>query len=95
MGYEVEWTRPAKRDFRKLHTEYQKRIKKAVDLFAEEGHGNVKRIQDEDNQYRLRVGAYRVFFSLDKEERQGPPIHTVDIMYIEKIRNRGEAYRKK
>lgn len=95
MAHEVEWTNKARRDFRKLSIANQDRIEDAINLLAEEGRGDVKKMQGEENSYRLRVGQYRAIFSFDQREEEGPPTIVVDIILINKIRNRGEAYGKK
>jgi mRNA interferase RelE/StbE len=60
-----------------------RRVKQAVERFADTGAGNVKRLQGVDPpEYRLRVGDYRVRFHLDDE--------TIQVL---RVRNRREAYR--
>jgi mRNA-degrading endonuclease RelE of RelBE toxin-antitoxin system len=60
-----------------------RRVKQAVERFADTGAGNVKRLQSIDlPEYRLRVGDCRVRFHLDQE--------TVQVL---RVRNRREAYR--
>jgi mRNA-degrading endonuclease RelE of RelBE toxin-antitoxin system len=60
-----------------------RRVKQAVERFADTGGGNVKRLQGIDPpEYRLRVGDYRVRFHMDDE--------TVQVL---RVRNRREAYR--
>ena len=60
-----------------------RRVKQAVERFADTGAGNVKRLQGIDPpEYRLRVGDYRVRFHMDDE--------TVQVL---RVRNRREAYR--
>ena len=50
--------------------------------FAATGHGDVKSLKDRPGELRLRVGKWRVFFSLE------PP----DLIRVLGIDNRGEAY---
>ena len=60
-----------------------RRVKQAVERFAEIGAGNVKRLQDiNPPEFRLRVGDYRVRFHNDGV--------TVQVL---RVRNRREAYR--
>jgi mRNA-degrading endonuclease RelE of RelBE toxin-antitoxin system len=47
------------------------------------GHGDVKPLKDRPGEMRLRVGKWRIFFSLE------PP----DLIRVLGIDNRGEAYR--
>ncbi len=80
---EVEWTETSLDDMAALDKGIARRVKKAVERFAETGAGNVKRLQDIDPpEYRLRVGDYRARFELEK-----------DTMRILRVRNRREAYR--
>ena len=80
---EVEWTETALEDMAALDKGIARRIKQAVERFADTGAGNVKRLQGIDPpEYRLRVGDYRVRFHLDDE--------TVQVL---RVRNRREAYR--
>jgi mRNA-degrading endonuclease RelE of RelBE toxin-antitoxin system len=60
-----------------------RRVKHAVERFADTGAGNVKRLQGIDPpEYRLRVGDYRVRFHMNDG--------TVQVL---RVRNRREAYR--
>lgn len=60
-----------------------RRIKHAVERFADAGAGNVKRLQGIDPpEYRPRVGDYRVRFHLEGE-----------IVRVLRVRNRREACR--
>jgi mRNA interferase RelE/StbE len=80
---EVEWTETALDDMAALDKGIARRVKQAVERFADTGAGNVKRLQGIDPpEYRLRVGDYRVRFHLDDE--------TVQVL---RVRNRREAYR--
>ena len=80
---EVEWTGTALEDMAALDKGIARRVKQAVERFADTGAGNVKRLQGIDPpEYRLRVGDYRVRFHLDDE--------TVQVL---RVRNRREAYR--
>jgi mRNA-degrading endonuclease RelE of RelBE toxin-antitoxin system len=80
---EIEWTETALDDMAALDKGFARRIKQAVERFANTGAGNVKRLQAIDPpEYRLRVGDYRVRFHQDDE-----------IVRILRVRNRREAYR--
>lgn len=80
---EIEWTDPALEDMAALDKGIARRVKRAVERFAETGAGNVKKLQDIDPpEFRLRVGDYRVRFELDGK-----------IVRILRVRNRREAYR--
>jgi mRNA-degrading endonuclease RelE of RelBE toxin-antitoxin system len=80
---EIEWTETALEDMAALDKGIARRVKQAVERFADTGAGNVKRLQGIDPpEYRLRVGDYRVRFHLGDE--------TVQVL---RVRNRREAYR--
>ena len=80
---EVEWTETALEDMAALDKGIARRVKQAVERFADTGAGNVKRLQGIDPpEYRLRVGDYRVRFHMNDE--------TVQVL---RVRNRREAYR--
>jgi len=80
---QVEWAEASLEDMAALDKGIARRVKQAVERFAETGTGSVKKLQGIDPpEYRLRVGDYRVRFELDGE--------TVRIL---RVRNRREAYR--
>ncbi len=80
---EIQWTEPALEDMAALDKGIARRVKQAVERFAETGAGNVKRLHGIDPpEYRLRVGDWRVRFHLAEE--------TIRVL---RVRNRREAYR--
>jgi len=75
--------RPAAvRDLERLDRLVQARIDAALVRYAATGHGDVKSLKDRPGEFRLRVGKWRIFFSLE------PP----DLIRVLGIDNRGEAY---
>lgn len=86
MRYEVEWSRDALKDIRKLDKSLVTRITRAIKVFAEEGRGDVKHLVDADGVYRLRVGDWRVLFRLAHGE--------IHIMLIQSVLPRGDAYKR-
>lgn len=80
---QIEWTEAALDDMAALDKTIARRVLRAVERFAENGAGNVKRLQGIDPpEYRLRVGAYRVRFDVEGE-----------VMRVLRVRHRREAYR--
>jgi len=80
---EIEWTGTALADMADLEKGIARRVKKAVERFAETGGGDIKKLQDIDPpEFRLRIGDYRVRFHRED-----------DTMRILRVRNRREAYR--
>jgi len=76
------WEPAARADLRRIDRETARRILLAITEFGKSGHGDVKRLTDQEGLYRLRVGKWRLFFDLD----------TPDTVRIHGIDNRGEAY---
>jgi mRNA interferase RelE/StbE len=68
VSYEVEFSRGAKKQFRKLPIDVQQRIQTKINELAIEPCPNgVKKLQGDDNSYRVRVGDYRVLYELDDD----------------------------
>lgn len=74
---EVLYSKQAIKFLTKQDKNIRARIKQAIDLLP---LGDVKRLQG-SNKYRLRIGDFRIIF-----DKQG------DVLYIEKIGNRGQIY---
>ena len=64
MPQRVEWVSAAERDLRRLPDQLQDRIRRAVYAVAADGPGDVKRLQGREREWRLRVGDWRVLFTL-------------------------------
>ncbi|MCI0184577.1 type II toxin-antitoxin system RelE family toxin [Sulfoacidibacillus ferrooxidans] len=86
MRYEIEWSQGALKDIRRLDKPLIARITRAIEVFAETGRGDVKRLTNADGAYRLRVGEWRVRFRLVHRE--------IQIMFIQAVLPRGEAYKR-
>ncbi|OYD88591.1 type II toxin-antitoxin system mRNA interferase toxin, RelE/StbE family [Nostoc sp. 'Peltigera membranacea cyanobiont' 213] len=68
MSYEVKFSRGAKKQFRKLPIDVQQRIQTKInDLAIEPRPNGVKKLQGDDNSYRVRVGDYRVVYEVDDD----------------------------
>lgn len=56
-------TARGRRDFRRLDTPVQRRVADALDrLVADPPHGDITKLTGSDDEYRLRVGGWRVRF---------------------------------
>lgn len=80
----IVFTPSARADVRRIDRETAMRILTALDRFARTGEGDVKKLQGETEELRLRVGDYRVRLIED------PP----GILYIHAVLHRSEAYRR-
>jgi len=79
----IAWTEQAKADVRGLDKPTAMRILSALHRFAESGTGDVKALQGDAEELRLRVGDYRLFFVLTGD----------DFIEVRCVRHRREAYR--
>lgn len=80
---QVEWTATGLKGLEKLDKDSARRIKQAVERFAQTTVGDVKKLQGiNPAEYRLRVGDYRIRFDQDEEK-----------IRVLRVRNRREAYR--
>ena len=86
MKYEIEWSHEALKDVRRLDKPVATRITHAIELFAETGHGDVKKLTNAGGAYRLRVGDWRVRFTIIDGE--------LHVMLIQSVLSRGEAYKR-
>jgi len=73
----------AKVDVRRIDRETAMRILAALDRFARTGEGDIKKLQGDSGELRLRVGDYRVRFN---EEPPGT-------ILVHSVLHRSEAYR--
>jgi mRNA-degrading endonuclease RelE of RelBE toxin-antitoxin system len=77
-----QWTEQAKGELRKIEREQAMKILLEPTRYGDTGRGDVKRLQDSD-QYRLRVGDYRVRFKVLDDG-------TLRVVHV---RHRKDAYR--
>ena len=81
--YRIEWLDEAKADVRALDRPTAMRVFEGVLRFARTGSGDVNALHgDTAGAFRLRLGDYRVLFTLED-----------DAMRIFGVRHRSEAYR--
>lgn len=65
---EVVWSHPAERDLRQIDIDVARRVQLAMNRFAATGHGNVRKLKGRVDQFRLRVGDWRVIFMYEREQ---------------------------
>ena len=81
---DIEWSEDSLDDMSGLDKEMARRVKQAVERFAETGAGSVKRLQGiKPPEFRLRVGDYRVIYEVQEE---------ASTVIIVLIADRREAY---
>ena len=82
MKRRIIWDPAARTDLRRLDRDIAMRILLALTRYNETGEGDVKMLTDREGLYRIRVGKWRVFFSLEAP----------NAVRINGIDNRGQAY---
>lgn len=80
----ILFTKRAIKDLEQVDFKQRGVIKEALVAFAETGQGDVKKLKGCDDEWRLRVGDYRVRFFL-----QGQAL----IVTVLRVRHRRDAYR--
>ena len=84
MNWRVIWSERARRDLRRLDPSVTQRVMRAIERLAEAGIGDVRRLHGYESQWRLRVGAWRVLFTMDPAS---------GFLVIVRVLPRGSAYR--
>ena len=84
MSLRVDWTPAAERDVRCLDRQTQTRIRRAVSRFAAAGLGDVRRLWGYECEWRLRIGSWRVRFTLMPDAQS---------LVVLRVLPRGHAYR--
>jgi mRNA interferase RelE/StbE len=79
----IAWTEQAKSDIRSLDKSAAMPILYALHRFAESGTGDIKALQGDVEEMRLRAGDYRLFFVCTGD----------DVIEVRRVRHRREAYR--
>lgn len=82
MLYRLEFSEEARRALRNLNQDDRRRIGRKLDDLCTDLRGNVKKLAGEKGKYRLRVGEFRVLFTLEK-----------DVIFVQLVKNRKDAYR--
>ncbi|KKQ48558.1 MAG: hypothetical protein US69_C0019G0005 [candidate division TM6 bacterium GW2011_GWF2_38_10] len=87
IGYEIIFSDEAKKALKKLDDQIISKIfKKTKQLRSEQACAlNIKKLKSKNNLYRLRVGDYRIIYSIE---------HAKVIIYIIDIGHRRDIYNK-
>jgi mRNA interferase RelE/StbE len=80
----ILWTAPAAKDLQRLDAENARRVKTGIERLATTGHGDIRRLQGRQAEWRLRVGDWRVLLRLD---------HAARTLHVLRVRHRSDAYR--
>lgn len=86
-SYSVELTKSAKKDLRKLPKKIQIRIIEALKMLGVNPLSEllkVKKLRGEDSLYRIRVGDYRIVYTVENKKL---------VILVIKIGHRKEIYR--
>jgi mRNA interferase RelE/StbE len=85
--YRVEFTNPALEQLRDLPREEQERMVPRINALADDPRPRgVEKLQGEDDLYRIRVGSYRIIYTIVDDRL---------IVLVLRIGHRRDVYRKK
>lgn len=85
MTYNIDFSKVARKQFKKLPLDVQVRIQNKINELAIEPRPNgVKKLQTEENSYRIRVGDYRVIYDIFDD---------VLLVTVIKVKHRSQVYR--
>ncbi len=85
MTYSVDFSKAARKQLKKLPSDVQERILFKINELAIEPRPNgVKKLQGEENSYRIRVGDYRVVYDIFDD---------VLLITVIRVKHRNQAYR--
>jgi mRNA interferase RelE/StbE len=79
--YRLEIKEDALRQLRALSKDYGRNIGRRIEVLCNDLTGDVKKLNARVVKYRLRVGPYRVLFTLEK-----------DLIVVYAVKDRREAY---
>lgn len=84
MSYEIILSSQAKRELNRLHGDLHKRLISSIEHLMEEPrpHG-CRKIQGVENEWRIRVGEYRIIYAVDDSGKN---------ILIHKIGHRSDVY---
>ena len=85
--YEVRYQKQAAAQLFRMSRSAAQRISARIDALAADpyaGHPNATRLKGRDGDFRLRVGDWRVIYSLNDEHK---------VLLVAKIGHRGRVYR--
>ncbi|PYJ12825.1 MAG: plasmid stabilization protein [Verrucomicrobia bacterium] len=81
MRYRIEISEKAREQLRALPKEMRRNIGQRMETMRDDLRGDVLKLRDKGNRYRLRIGTFRVLFVL-----------AGDMIQVYAIKDRKEAY---
>ena len=81
MRYRIDFSEEAIVQLRGLGKDWRRNIGFRLDQLQDDLAGDVKKLTGGNNEYRLRVGNYRILFTLEK-----------DLLFVYAVRDRKDAY---
>lgn len=81
LNYRIIYTDVAREDLDRLPQRQAAQVVKKIARLEHGLHGDIKRLQNHDNAYRLRMGDYRILFDVIK-----------GAIVIQRIKDRKDAY---
>ena len=85
MSYDVVLTRRAEREILKLDDTTFARVRAAIDALAEDPRpSGVRKLQGRDNEWRIRVGRYRVLYAVEDQTKR---------IVVYRVTDRKDVYR--
>lgn len=86
MSYAIEIKRSAIKDIQKLPKAIAKIILQSIQSLKEDPFtGNATKLKSKEKLYRLRVGNYRIVYTVEKQ---------IDVVTVVKIGHRKDIYKK-
>ena len=82
MQYRLDFSDEAREELRALPREFRRRIGQKLDALQTDLQGDVKKLEGQKIKYRLRVGTYRLLFTLEK-----------DLIFVYAVKDRKDVYR--
>ncbi|MEA5503491.1 type II toxin-antitoxin system RelE/ParE family toxin [Halotia wernerae UHCC 0503] len=85
MTYQIEFTKGANKQLKKLPSDIKERIdSKIQELAIEPRPTGVKKLVDEEYLYRIKVGDYRIIYQI---------LDTILLVSVIKVKHRRDVYR--
>jgi len=87
VAYRIEFSKRAEKEFESLPLQIQIRLQHRIDALALDPRpSGVKQLKDAENQYRLRVGSYRIVYEIQD---------AILLVILLRVGHRREVYRKR